>query len=80
MKDLRTIAGLCVVLAAAIAAGPVRAEVKTEWVDYRQGDTALRGYLAYDDAVKDRRPGVLLAHRLCWQVCRSQAEPSARSA
>jgi dienelactone hydrolase len=63
MKDLRTIAGLCAVLAVAIAAGPVRAEIKTEWVDYQQGDTALRGYLAYDDASKDRRPGVLLVHR-----------------
>jgi dienelactone hydrolase len=51
------------VLATSFAAGPVRAEIKTEWVDYKQGDTALRGYLAYDDASKDKRPGVLLLHR-----------------
>jgi dienelactone hydrolase len=63
MNDLRTIAALCAVLATTFAAAPVRAEIKTEWVDYRQGDTALRGYLAYDDASKDRRPGVLLVHR-----------------
>jgi dienelactone hydrolase len=47
----------------ALAAGGARAEVKTEWIDYKQGDTPLRGYLAYDDAVKDKRPGVLLVHR-----------------
>jgi dienelactone hydrolase len=32
-------------------------------VDYKEGDTALRGYLAYDDSVTSKRPGVLLVHR-----------------
>lgn len=32
-------------------------------MDYKQGDTALRGYLAYDDSVSAKRPGVLLLHR-----------------
>jgi dienelactone hydrolase len=54
---------LGVALAAVLAAGGARAEIKTEWIDYKQGDTQLRGFLAYDDAVKDRRPGVLLIHR-----------------
>jgi len=63
MKDRRTIVLLCAVLATSFAAAPVRAEIKTEWVDYKQGDTALRGYLAYDDASTDKRPGVLLLHR-----------------
>jgi dienelactone hydrolase len=63
MKDRRSIVVLCAVLAMSLAAGPVRAEIKTEWVDYKQGDTALRGYLAYDDASTDKRPGVLLLHR-----------------
>ena len=63
MKDRRMIVVLCAVLAMSFAAGPVRAELKTEWVDYEQGDTALRGYLAYDDASTDKRPGVLLVHR-----------------
>jgi dienelactone hydrolase len=39
-----------------------RAAVKTEQVEYRQGDTVLQGWLAYDDAVKGTRPGVLLVH------------------
>jgi len=51
--------------AAATALPPVvaRAAIKTQWVDYKHGDTALRGYLAYDDSVSGKRPGVLLVHR-----------------
>ena len=52
-----------VLLALALAAGAARAEIKTQWIDYRQGDTPLRGYLAYDDATAGARPGVLLLHR-----------------
>jgi dienelactone hydrolase len=52
-----------VALAIALGTATARAEVKTQWVDYKQGDTQLRGYLAYDDAIKDKRPGVLLVHR-----------------
>jgi dienelactone hydrolase len=50
------------VVATALWVGPTRAEIKTQWVEYKQGDTALLGYLAYDDAVTGKRPGVLLAH------------------
>ena len=63
MKDRRTMVVLCAVLATSLAGAPVRAEIKTEWVGYKQGDIALRGYLAYDDASTDKRPGVLLLHR-----------------
>jgi hypothetical protein len=40
------------VLAAAMIlyAGSVRAAMKTEWLDYKQGNTPLSGYLVYDDA------------------------------
>jgi dienelactone hydrolase len=31
-------------------------------VSYRSGDTLLKGYFAYDDAVQGRRPGVLVVH------------------
>ncbi|TSK08872.1 MAG: dienelactone hydrolase family protein [Geobacter sp.] len=31
-------------------------------VEYRQGDTVLEGYLAYDDSIKEKRPGVLVIH------------------
>ena len=38
------------------------AALKTELIDYRQGDTLLQGYLAYDDALTGKRPGVLIVH------------------
>ena len=50
------------VLACSFAVG-ARAEIKTQWVDYKEGDTPLRGYLAYDDSLSGKRPGVLLIHR-----------------
>ena len=42
---------------------PAAAELRTQTVDYKHGDTALEGYLAYDDATSGKRPGVLLLHR-----------------
>jgi dienelactone hydrolase len=36
--------------------------IKTEEVVYKQGETILRGHLAYDDAVKGKRPGILVVH------------------
>lgn len=39
-----------------------QAAIKTQYVDYKNGDTALSGYLAYDDQTTGRRPGVLLVH------------------
>jgi dienelactone hydrolase len=31
-------------------------------VSYRAGDTPLKGYLAYDDAIQGTRPGILVVH------------------
>ncbi len=38
------------------------AAVKTRIIDYKQGDTVLEGYLAWDDAKVGDRPGVLVVH------------------
>jgi dienelactone hydrolase len=38
------------------------ATIHTELVEYKQGDVALEGYLAYDEALKGTRPGVLVVH------------------
>jgi dienelactone hydrolase len=54
---------LAAALAAMLQAAAAAAELKTQTVDYRQGDTALEGYLAYEDAPAGKRPGVLLLHR-----------------
>jgi dienelactone hydrolase len=44
-------------------AGTVRAAIHTESVEYKQGDTTLEGFVAYDDAIKGPRPGVLIVHQ-----------------
>jgi len=38
------------------------AELVTEEITYTEGDTEMRGYLAYDDREMDPRPGVLVVH------------------
>jgi dienelactone hydrolase len=48
---------------ACLTSATARAEIKTQWIDYKEGDTALQGYLAYDDGIKGKRPGLLLFHR-----------------
>jgi dienelactone hydrolase len=40
-----------------------RAAIHTEAVEYKQGDTTLEGFLAYDDSVSGKRPGVLVVHQ-----------------
>lgn len=45
-----------------LVAQTAQARVVTKTVEYRQGDTVLEGYLAYDDSVKGKRPGVLVIH------------------
>lgn len=47
------------VLSGALSA---RAEVKMEAVLYKDGETVLEGMVAYDDAIKGLRPGVLVIH------------------
>ncbi|HEY3918801.1 MAG TPA: dienelactone hydrolase family protein [Stellaceae bacterium] len=46
-----------------LASVPAPAAIKAQWIDYKQGDQALQGYLAYDDSRTGKRPGVLLVHR-----------------
>jgi dienelactone hydrolase len=47
-------------LGVAFAAGSAQAAVKVQTVEYKQGDTTLEGWLVYDDAIKAKRPGVLV--------------------
>jgi len=42
---------------------PASAAIQTKTVEYQQGDTTLEGVLVYDDAVKSKRPGVLIVHQ-----------------
>ena len=49
-------------LAALVGGATAFAGLKTEVIDYKHGDTMLEGYLAYDDAVAGKRPGILVCH------------------
>jgi dienelactone hydrolase len=46
-----------------ICAMTTRAAIHTETVEYKQGDTTLEGYLAYDDSISGKRPGILVVHQ-----------------
>jgi dienelactone hydrolase len=45
-----------------LAAFPAAAKVRGKVVEYRDGAVTLRGYLAWDPALKGKRPGVLVVH------------------
>ena len=52
-----------VLLAVALGwSATAQAAVRTETVEYHDGETVLEGYLAYDDASQIQRPGVLVVH------------------
>src|SRR5439155_967299 len=53
----RWIAALAVSLATA-----AHAAIKEEPVTYKDGATTLKGFVVYDDAVKGKRPGIILVH------------------
>ena len=55
------IAGAVLAGAPLAAIGPARADVKTQLVDYNS-DIGLEGYLAYDESIQGKRPGILVAH------------------
>jgi dienelactone hydrolase len=37
--------------------------IRTQTVEYRDGDTVLEGFVAWDDAVTGKRPGILVVHQ-----------------
>jgi dienelactone hydrolase len=62
MKLLRVVFLVMVALVMGLHAGAAQAALKTQWIDYHQGDTPLSGYLVYDDSVQGKQPGVLMIH------------------
>jgi dienelactone hydrolase len=63
-------------LMAFIGLASAQAAIKGDVVEYKAGDTVLRGYLVYDDAVTGKRPGVLVVHE--WWGHNKHARNSAR--
>jgi len=53
---------LAIATALLLSATIARAAIKTETVEYKAGDTTLKGFLAYDDATADKRPAVVIVH------------------
>jgi len=51
---------LCVICVAFAVAPVARGAVKTQTIEYNDGDTKLQGFLAYDDATTQARPGILV--------------------
>jgi len=59
MRNIHTTA---VFLASLLFAAAAQAKIVTKSIDYEQGGEKLKGYLAYDDAKRGARPGVLVVH------------------
>ena len=49
-------------LLAALLPAAALAEIKTETIEYQDGETTLKGHLVYDDSIEGKRPGVIVAH------------------
>ncbi len=45
-----------------LLASLAQAEVRTKTIEYRDGDTLLKGVLAWDDSAAGKQPGVLVVH------------------
>ena len=53
---------LMAAVACLLFAARARAEIKSQEIEYKVGATTLQGFLAYDDALKGKHPGVLVIH------------------
>lgn len=53
---------LCAVIAFFVGAPAANGAIRTRTLEYRHGGAVLEGHLAYDDAARGKRPGVLVIH------------------
>src|SRR5689334_19546150 len=49
-------------LCALAFAASANAAIKEEPVTYKDGETTMKGFVVYDDAVAGKRPGIVLVH------------------
>lgn len=54
--------GMWLLAAGLLLSVAARAEVRGEEVTYSDGQVTMKGYIAYDDAIQGKRPGVLVVH------------------
>ncbi|MCM2277401.1 MAG: dienelactone hydrolase family protein [Oligoflexia bacterium] len=76
MKTRQNGSVVWVLLLGLFGALPSQAALRTKKVEYKQGDTLLQGYLAYDDARPGKSPGIVIIHE--WMGLNEYAEGRAR--
>lgn len=78
---MRKLLAAAMAVALVVRATTAFAAVKTKEIEYKQGETVLQGYMAWDDAAKGKRPGVLVVHEWWGQNAhaRKQAERLAKA-
>lgn len=54
--------GMWLLVAGLLLSVAARAEIRGQEVSYSDGTVTMKGYLAYDDAIEGKRPGVLVVH------------------
>jgi dienelactone hydrolase len=54
---------LSTIMALVMLTAPAWAEIVTETIEYEHDGTVLEGFLAYDDSIKGKRPGVVIVHQ-----------------
>jgi dienelactone hydrolase len=59
---MKSFLAAAVALVALSVCAITEAAIRAETVEYKHGDVVLQGYLAYDDSVVGKRPGVLVVH------------------
>lgn len=60
-------------LAFIFATAAAHAAIQEEAVTYKDGDTVMKGFIVYDDAVKGKRPGIVVVHEW-WGITRHVRE------
>lgn len=59
---MKTVVGLCAALGLAFVVSAGASDIRGEEVSYTAEGVELTGYIAYDAAIEDPRPGVLVVH------------------
>ncbi len=62
MKTIQPMSKVLMCAVVAVWACQTFAAVTTKTITYTDGDVTLKGHLAFDDALGDKRPGVLVVH------------------
>src|SRR5258705_12016594 len=62
-----SLAGALVALSLGTAA---HAAIKEEPVTYKDGETTMKGFVVYDDAIKAKRPGIVMVHEW-WRITKT---------